>query len=344
MKAKLKSKLDLEKHIPLQDVIPLQIPFLLYIDPSSACNFRCLFCPSGHKDMINKSGYPKSVMSLDLFNKVIRDLSEFEQPIKVLRMNKIGEPFLNKNLSKMVTCAKKSGSVERIDLATNGSLFSHECLSQLLEAGLDRLNISVEGMNREQYLKYARFDFDFDRFVENVQWLYANKGDCEVIIKIPSNYITEDQKKEFLDTFGDYCDRIFIEDIAPIWPLFDIEAHSGIRIAKMEGQYKQALQQKDTCSYIFYSAVVNADGSVSACCPDWEQKLIVGDVRVESLKSIWHSSKMNTLRRQHLEGKRCGNHICSNCGHLRYCQVDNIDPYRDILLQKFIGYETECSL
>ena len=102
MKAQLKSKLNLEKRIPLQDVIPLQTPFLLYVDPSSACNFRCLFCPSGHKDMINKSVYPRSIMSLDLFNKVIRDLSEFEQPIKVLRMNKIGEPFLNKNLSKMV--------------------------------------------------------------------------------------------------------------------------------------------------------------------------------------------------------------------------------------------------
>ena len=161
-------------------------------------------------------------------------------------------------------------------------------------------------------------------------------------IKIPGNYITEGEKSEFLNTFGDFCDRIFIEDIAPIWPSFDIEAHSGIRIEKTEGQYKLPLQQKDTCSYIFYSAVINADGSVSACCPDWEQKLIVGDVQEESLKNIWHSSRMNTLRRQHLEGKRCDNPVCVNCGHLSYCQVDNIDSYRDILLKKFVSYEKTC--
>lgn len=342
MKAQLKSKLNTDNRVRLEDVIPLHTPFLLYIDPSSACNFRCQFCPSGHKDLIAKSGYRRGTMSLDLFNKIIEDLSEFELPLKVLRMNKIGEPFLNKDLAKMVACAKKSGLVEYIDLATNGSLFSRDRLSQLLDAGLDRLNISVEGMSREQYLKYSRVDFDFDGLVDNVQWLYANKGNCEVTIKIPGNYINEDQKKEFLKTFGNYCDRIFIEDIAPIWPFFDIEAHSGIRIKKTEGQYKQSLQTKDTCSYIFYAAAINADGSVSACCPDWDQKLIVGNVREKSLKSIWHSSRFNTLRRQHLEGKRNENIICGNCGHLTYCQVDNIDPYRDIILDKFIRYESEC--
>ncbi len=344
MKAQLKSKLNLEKHVPLQNVIPVQTPFLVYLDPSSACNFRCLFCPSGHKELIDNSGYSRSIMSLDLFEKVIRDFGEFERPIKVLRLNKIGEPFLNKHLSEMIACAKAGGTVEYVDLATNGSLFSCENLNRLFEAGLDRLNISVEGVNREQYRKYAGIGFDFDLFVENVQWLYAHRGRCEVTIKIPGNYLTDAQKKEFLDTFGEYCDRIFIEDIAPIWPFFDIEAHSDIRIAQTDGQYKQPLQPKDTCTYIFYSAVVNTDGSVSACCPDWEQKLIIGDVRVESFKNIWHSSKMNALRHQHLEGKRYDNKICSQCGHINYCQVDNIDSYRDMLLPQFIRYEKACLL
>ncbi len=340
MKAKLKSKLDFFKKTPLQDVIPLQTPFLLYVDPASACNFRCHFCPTGHKDLVN-AGYTRGIMSFDMFNKIIRDIGEFDQPIKVLRMNKIGEPLLNKNLAKMIACAKKSGVVGFIDLATNGSLFSQERLSQLIEAGLDRLNISVEGMNREQYLKHAEVDIDFDKFVESVKWLYANKGNCEVTIKIPGNYITEDQKKEFLDTFGDYCDRIFIENIAPIWPLFDVGARSGIVIPETEGQYKQPLQENDTCSYIFYAMAINADGSVSACCPDWDQKLIIGDVRNESVKSIWYSSRMNALRRQHLEGKRRDNPICGGCGHLQYCQVENIDSHRDALLKKFTSYEKE---
>ena len=37
----------------LETVIPLKTPFILYLDPSSACNLRCEFCPCGgaHKDL-----------------------------------------------------------------------------------------------------------------------------------------------------------------------------------------------------------------------------------------------------------------------------------------------------
>ena len=47
MKAEIKSKLNLDQRVALQEVIPLETPFLLYVDPSSACNFRCQFCPTG---------------------------------------------------------------------------------------------------------------------------------------------------------------------------------------------------------------------------------------------------------------------------------------------------------
>jgi len=339
MKAKIKSKLNLENRVLLQEVIPLETPFLLYVDPSSACNFRCQFCPTGHKDIIKDSEYRRGLMDFKVFKKFILDLGQFDQPIKVLRMNKIGEPLLNKNLSKMIAFAKNSGYIEYIDLATNGSLFSHDSLIQLISSGLDRLNISVEGVNREQYLEHAKVDFDFAKFVENVHWLYRNKQNCEITVKIPGNYLSNKQKEEFLNTFGDYCDRIFIEGLSPIWPLFDIEERAGINLKENEGQYQQPLEQKDVCTYIFYAMAINSDGTVSACCPDWDQKLIVGDVKKESLQKIWNSERMNALRYQHLKGGRCDNIVCSNCGHLTYAQVDNIDPYREKILENIQNYE-----
>jgi radical SAM protein with 4Fe4S-binding SPASM domain len=332
MKAKLKSKLDLEERVALQDVIPLDTPFLLYVDPSSACNFRCDFCPTGHVDLIKASGYRRSVMPFPLFEKLVADLAEFSQPIKVMRMNKIGEPTLNKNLPAMVALAKQSGRVQRVDFATNGALFSHDLLSRLIDAGLDRINISLEGVNREQYLQHAKVDIDFDELVENIRWLYANRGECEVTVKVP-NYVSPEQGRQFLDTFGDHCDRIFIEELAPIWPQFDVEQRAGIKIGE-RGQYQQAAREKTVCAVIFYAMAVNADGTVSACCPDWDQKLIVGNVAQSSLREIWHSAAMLDLRRQHLEGNRYDNPVCRNCGHIKHAQVDDIDSHRDALLEK----------
>lgn len=336
MKAQFKPRINLEGRTPLQDVIPLSTPFVVFVDPASACNFSCPFCPTGHRDMIDKTGRFQGVMKLPLFKKIIDDLKEFEKPIKVLRMYKDGEPFLNKNLAKMIAYAKKSGSIEYIDTTTNASLITPERLGPVLEAGLDKINISVDGMNREQYKKFTDFDFDFDKFVEHVKWLDANKGSCEVVIKIPGDLIDNLQRQEFLDTFGDYCDRIFIENFAPCWPEFDVEAHTGVKIT--EGIYQQPIKPTDTCPYIFYSVSVNADGLVSSCFLDWGRKLLIGDLSKQSLKEVWHSKKMNALRRQHLEGRRMENPVCSQCGQLSHCLPDNIDRYRDDLLPRFLEY------
>lgn len=241
----------------------------------------------------------------------------------------------------MVAYAKQNGQIPYIDTTTNGTLIDPERMGPLIEAGLDKINISVDGMNREQYQRFTKFDFDFDRFVDNIKWLYDNKKSCEIVIKIPRELITESQQQEFYDTFGDYCDRIFIENFAPCWPEFDIEERTGFKIT--QGIYQQAVTPTDTCPYIFYSMSVNADGLVSSCFLDWGRKLIIGDVRNESLKEIWHGKNINALRMQHLEGKRKQNPVCSQCGQLSHCLPDNIDIYRDDLLPRFREYAGESS-
>ncbi len=336
MKAEVKPRINLEGRTPLQDVIPLSTPFVVFVDPASACNFQCPFCPTGHRDMIEETGRFQGVMKLDLFQKVIDDIGQFERPIKVLRMYKDGEPFLNKRLAEMIAYAKASGVIEYIDTTTNGSLITPERLGPVLEAGLDKINVSVDGMTNEQYKRFTGYDFDFAKFVEQIKWLDANKGNCEVVIKIPGELITEAQRQEFYDTFGDYCDRIFIENFAPCWPEFDVEAFTGVTIT--QGIYQHPISDTDTCPYIFYSISVNADGLVSSCFLDWGRKLIVGDVNQDSLKAIWHSDKMNELRLKHLEGRRKSLPVCSQCGQLSHCLPDNIDAFREAILPRFRTY------
>ena len=218
MKAALKPRINLEGRTALETVIPLATPFIVFVDPASACNFACSFCPTGHFEFPGIAGRFNGLMKLDLFRKVIDDLADFESPIKVLRLYKDGEPFLNKRLADMVRYAKQSGRVEFIDTTTNGSLITPERLAPVLEAGIDKINISVDGMDEETYERVVKVKFDFARFVERVKWLYANKGSCEIVVKTVGDILTEAQIQEFYDTFGDHCDRIFVENLAPCWP------------------------------------------------------------------------------------------------------------------------------
>lgn len=335
MKAIVKSKLNLENRVALQDVIPLKTPFLLYLDPSSLCNFKCQFCPMGHSQITENLEYKRQIMDFDLFKKTIDSLSDFEDNIKVLRMNKIGEPLMNKKIVQMVDYAKKCGKIDYIDFATNAGLLTQEISLGLTQAGLNRLNISIEGVSDEHYKKFCSSKVNFNNLVENIKFLYKNKKNTEIVIKIPSNYITKQEQEEFMQIFGNYCDRIFVENLTSIWPNFDINKVSNVLKIEEKNQYEKEAKDRNVCSYIFYSMVINASGTVSACCPDWEEKLVIGDLHNNSLYEIWNSEKLKSLQLQHLKGGRKCNSICGNCGHIKYCQVDDIDEYAKDLLKKF---------
>src|SRR5579864_2627228 len=205
MKARLEPRINLYDRTPLETVIPLATPYIIFIDPASNCNFKCTFCPTGHRDMIKETGRYQGLLKFEIFKKAIDDLGEFDDKIKVLRLYKDGEPFLNKRFADMIGYAKRSGFVDFVDTTTNGTFITPDRLGPVLDAGLDKINVSVDGMTEATYLEFTGVKFDFEKFKENVRWLYANKGKCEVVVKIPGDIITEDQRKEFFDTFGDHA-------------------------------------------------------------------------------------------------------------------------------------------
>ena len=118
MKARLEPRKNLAGRTPLETVIPLSTPFVVFADPASSCNFKYTFCPTGHPDMIAETGRYQGVMKFEVFQKIIDDLADFDMPIKVLRMYRDGEPLLNKRFADMVAYAKKSGHVDYIDTTT----------------------------------------------------------------------------------------------------------------------------------------------------------------------------------------------------------------------------------
>jgi radical SAM protein with 4Fe4S-binding SPASM domain len=338
MKAQIKPRINLEGRTRLEEVIPLSTPFVLFVDPASACNFHCKFCPSGDTKLIRETGRWQGTMEFSLYKKIIDDLKEFDKPLKVLRLYKDGEPLLNKHFAEMVRYAKECGVARSIDTTTNGSLLDPEFIKPVLDAGIDRINISVDGLSENQFFEFAGVKVDFDRYVNNIRRLYEMKGNCEILIKIAVDSLTEEDKENFFRIFGDYADRIFIENVAPCWPEFDVTTLLDVALDK--GIYNQPIGEVMTCPYIFYSLSVNSDGSVSLCFLDWARKLVIGDLRTETLKNIWNGERLFRYRMEHLEGKRKQDSVCGTCGQLTHCLPDNIDPYSAMLLKRIRASRT----
>lgn len=331
MKAKIKPRIDLENRTKLETVIPLSVPFIIFVDPSDLCNFRCKFCPSGDMALMKKIGRSLQVMNFELYKKIIDDICEFEKPIKVLRLYKDGEPLLNPHFAEMVRYAKEKKCAERVDTTTNASLLNPKINLEIIEAGLDRINISIEGVNAEQYLEFSNYTINFDKLVENIRHLYENRKNCEIIIKIPGDNLSENDKEKFYEIFGEMADGVSIEHTMSCWPEFDLK---GIEVNQEFGIYGQKIKEVQVCPYVFYSFSINSDGSASLCFLDWSRKLIIGDATKEKVKDIWNGKKLLEYQIMFLNKKRKEHPVCGNCGQLTHGLSDNIDDYTEELFNK----------
>ncbi len=331
MKAKIKPRIDLENRTKLETVIPLSVPFIINVDPSDMCNFQCKFCPTGDRELMkNTPGRNIGNMDFNLFKKIVDDICEFEKPIKVLRLYKDGEPTINPNFAEMIRYAKEKKCSDRIDTTTNGSRLSPSKNLEIIDAGLDRINISIEGVNAKQYKDFANFKIDFELLVENIRHFYEHRKQCEVIIKINGDTLSEEEKNNFYELFGDIADGVYIEHIMACWPEFDL---NGVEVNQQFGIYGQEIKEVQVCPYVFYSFSINSDGTASTCFLDWSRKLLIGDVKSESVKDIWNGKKLLNYQKMFLNKKRKAHPICGNCGQMSHGLPDDIDQYAEMLLE-----------
>ena len=337
MKAKYEPRIDLINRTQLENVIPLETPFVVFVDPSDACNFKCRFCPTSDRDLMKAVGRPWKQLPFELFTKIADDMARFPSQVEVLRLYKDGEPLLNKRLVDMIKYAKDVGASKRIDTTTNAALLTKEKGKALADAGLDRINISLYGVTNEHYKNFSGVKLEFERVLANVRDFYEVRGNCEMLVKISGDTLTSEEKQMFLDHFGDHTDKIYIEHIMSCWPEFELR---GLDVNSEKGIYGQDIKEVNACAYPFYSFSINSDGRVSVCFLDWSRKMIVGDVKEQSVQEIWNGTKMRSYRKMFLEGNRKKHQTCGNCGQMSHGAPDNIDPFKEMLLEKLnkIGY------
>lgn len=332
VKAIVKYRVNAENHTTLGKVVPLPAPYVLLVDPVNVCNFKCKFCPTGNQKLIRSTGRYQGMLDFKLFTKIIDDLKDFDEPIRVLRLYKEGEPLLNPAFADMVKYAWKSKLVRKIDTTTNGALLNPTLNRKIIEAGLGQINISVNGVNSEQIYYYTKTRVDFDQYIANIKDLYENRGDCEISVKAIKENLSEEEQKRFFNIFGNISNRVALENLSPAWPDFTFD--KSIKMNFVSGNYGQEIIERKVCPYIFYIMVVNSSGKASTCVGDWPNKLIVGDLKKQTVKEVWQGPLLTQHRIAHLEGHRKDNAFCGACQVVSHGTIDNLDPYVEEILRR----------
>lgn len=332
MKAKRENVVSKDR-VDLGKVIPLDMPFSLFIDVCNACNFKCKFCAIQTTKI---DTFKKQSMTWELYQKIVDDITEFSAPLKMLRLAGNGEPLMNKKLPQMIAYAKKKNIAEHIEIVSNGSLLTPELSDALIDAGLDRIRLSIEAVDAAGYEEMCDKKIDWDVFISNIKYFYEHRKQCEVYIKTVDAAVKTTEKKEmFYKEFEEICDKIFVEHVVPVWAGYE-KIHNDFDIVKGEGLHGHALKPVNICPFPFYSFIINPDGEVTPCCMDWQRGIVMGNVQNESVRDIWEGEKYKAFLSGMVRKGRINNHsICATCEYPVFDAVDDLDIYRNELMDKF---------
>ena len=316
---------------PLYEMLPLKHPLRVLIDPSDICNFRCEFCFQSKRD------FKGTKMTRETFDKVVEQLREFEEPINVIHMYGLGEPLINEQLPYFVERVKEEKVAKEVAITSNGSLLTEDLSQSLINAGLDRLSISLNGLKNDDFKKNAGVYVDFEKIYTNIKYFYRIRKKCHLHIKINGEEFSEEQKGKFVELFKNYADSINIDHIVNVWPGMEVVEASTNRMYDYDlAGLKNKGELPGVCPLMFYELFVHADGTVSPCAVDYEfRSQNLGNVYGSTLKQIWESDQLAEIRVQQLQGTHNSYHVCNGCQYVDCAATVNITPYRYDLLSKY---------
>ena len=132
----------------------------LRISVTDRCNFRCTYCMP--KEVFDKNYPYLSHQELLSFEEITRLTSIFSTlGVEKIRLTG-GEPLLRKNLELLIgmlaDIRTPAGKPLDLTLTTNGSILRKKA-AELKAAGLQRLTISLDGLNDEIFKKMNDVDF-----------------------------------------------------------------------------------------------------------------------------------------------------------------------------------------
>lgn len=123
----------------------------LRISLTDRCNLRCIYCmPEEGIDLIEH----EDILRIEEIQRIVRVATRIG--IKSVRLTG-GEPTVRRGIEDLISDIVSLPEIRNVSLTTNGILLP-KMARRLREAGLSRVNISLDTLDRRQYAQITRRD------------------------------------------------------------------------------------------------------------------------------------------------------------------------------------------
>lgn len=280
-----------------------RFPPYVNIETINTCNARCVMCG------IDFDKRTLVRMSDALFDKIVAELSNWTHHIRKINLYCDCEPLLDRHLEKKIAALKAAG-IAKVAIATNASSLTAGRSEELVKAGLDEIYISIDSMTPEVYEK-IRVGLSFEKVYNNTLNFIRVRDELRGKTRVRVQMIHQDiNDKEQEDFIAHWKERLNDGDLAVVH-----RAHNwggAVDVMAIEGdEHINSIP----CTSLWSNFFIHADGSVALCSVDTDDHSPhhVGNVKTQSIESIWTGQAMAAMRRRHLAGLREEHPMCNGC-------------------------------
>ncbi|MFC1671548.1 radical SAM/SPASM domain-containing protein [Planctomycetota bacterium] len=261
------------------------------VEVSSACNLRCRFCP---RDEMKDIG----MMTEETFSRFLETV-----PLKAtdnVAFVGMGEPTLNPLLPSFVSRLKERHPGVTTWVTTNGTTLRTDTMRDLIDAGLDILDVSFNGLDRESYEDTMR-GAKFSPTAAAIEDLAARLERDRVRTTLQINYVISDENR--------HRER----EIRAFWRSRGVRHFRVQRIHNRAGlvdvpgmaSHRAGLRGKG-CGVFGIVNFITWRGDVLYCCHDVRRELTFGNIHNEEWGVI-------AARKKQVQKYRKWPSMCERC-------------------------------
>ena len=239
---------------------------IIDFEVTTACNASCIMCP---RSITRAQG----VMEPKLFYDIAGNLLDCSP--EIINFCGYGEPLLNNHIAEYIAFFSKRGI--KTTLRTNGSKLTQDRIKQLLDSGLDIINLSVQGISRSTY----------ERIMRGLSFITIMRA-VESVLKHGSTY-SIDQRVNAVRLRENIHE---LEQMASFWNKHGIEEFESNPCHSRGGElknhvYEESQNNSGSCDIFDRVTYVAWSGDVLSCCQDvLHHKIEIGDMSKENCRVI----------------------------------------------------------
>ena len=267
----------------------ISLPKYIEIETSKKCNRKCSWCPNSEYNFRTT----QELMSFELFQKTIKDLSELKY-YGWIALHNYNEPLLNPRIFEELDFIKSNLPEAKSCIFTNGDYLTNEIINQLLNLNLQYLRVTLYP-NTEKKIKPS---------IENIK-RYIKKKNIE-------NYNWEfRQIRQGLGAIL-FINELKIEIISPNLETYNYRGDTSFAVNIEE--------RKEPCFMTAHSSAIDYMGNLKMCCNiyseiDTHKKYIIGNLKDSSFSDLWFSDTLNEYRKNHFVSNWVSTLVCAKCSH-----------------------------